>query len=78
MTSLFHRLISAYRVLITRRLLLIEVFRDKSKRDRVTLWGTMADKPEQVRILRALADSIERDHQLEERRRLVNLNKQKN
>lgn len=78
MTSFFHRLISAYRVLSTRRLLLIEVFRDKSKRDRVTLWGTMTDKPEQVRILRALADSIERDHQREERERLVNLSKQKN
>ncbi len=78
MTNLFHRLISAVRILVARRILLIEASRHRDGRDRITMWGTMPDKPEEVRVLRALADSIERDHQAEERQRLVNLNKQKN
>lgn len=78
MPNFFHRIISAYRVLMARRVLLIEATRHRDGRDRITLWGTMPDKAEQVRVLRALADSIERDHQREERTRLVNLSKQKN
>lgn len=78
MTSIFNRIVSAYRVLVVRRILIIEAHRDNTDRDRITLWGTMPDKPEEVRILRALADSVEREHQAEERQRLVNLNKQKN
>ena len=78
MKSIINRMISATRVLFTRRLLLVEAHRAKDGRDYITLWGTMTDKPEEIRILRKLADSIERDHQTEERKRLTNLAKQKN
>jgi hypothetical protein len=78
MSTIFNRVAMALRVLFARRILLIEARRGAWKQDRITLWGTVADKPEEIKILRALADSIERDHQREERQRLVNLNKQKN
>lgn len=78
MISFFTRIMSAYHVLFTRRVLLIEAHRDRSGRDRITMWGTMPDKPEEIRVLRALADSIETEHQQEERVRLVNLSEQIN
>lgn len=78
MKSIINRMISATRVLFTRRVLLIEAHRGQDGRDYITMWGTMPDKPEEIRILRTLADSIERDHQIEQRKRLVNLSKQTN
>jgi hypothetical protein len=78
MKNFFTRIMSCYYVLFTRRILLIEAHRDRSGLDRITMWGTMPDKPEEIRVLRALADSIEREHQQEERVRLVNLSKQTN
>lgn len=78
MNSFFNRIVSAWRVLYVRRVMLIEAHSVKHDLDRVTLWGSMANKPDQIKILRAMADSIERDHQQEERVRLVNLSKQTN
>jgi hypothetical protein len=78
MNSFFNRIVSACRILYVRRVLLIEAHTETTGLDRVTLWGSMPNKPDQVKILRAMADSIERDHQQEERVRLVNLSKQTN
>jgi transcriptional regulator GlxA family with amidase domain len=78
MRTIINRLISATRVLFIRRILLIEAHRGPNGRDQIIMWGTMPDKPEEIRVLRALADSIERTHQLEERARLVNTSKQIN
>jgi hypothetical protein len=78
MNDFFNRLVSAYRVLFVRRVLLIEAHRQKDGRDSITIWGTVHSKADQITILRALADSIEVDRQQEERTQLLNLSKQKN
>lgn len=76
--SFIDRIVIATRVLVCKRILLIEAKKETDKRDSITMYGTMHDKPQQIQVLRSLADSIERDHQVEERRRLVNLSKQIN
>jgi hypothetical protein len=78
MNNILNRLVSAFRVLYVRRVMLIEAHSVKDDLDRVTLWGSMTHKPDQIKILRAMADSIERDHQKEQRGRLVNVSEQKN
>lgn len=66
MNSIINRIVSAFRVLFVSRVLLIEAHSEENGLDRVTLWGSMPHKPDQVKILRAMADSIEREYKKED------------
>lgn len=58
-----NRLFAAFRVLFARRILVVQVKYVKRRRqDRITMYGTVTDPLDQVKILRSLADSIAADH----------------
>jgi hypothetical protein len=79
MNNFINRLVSAWRVLTVRRVMLIEAHHDAAlDKDAITLWGTMSDKKEQIKVLRTLANSIDADHQAEERVRMTNISTQIN
>lgn len=74
--GLLTRITAAGRVLFGADVLIIERrFDTEKKKDRITLWGTMQNKEDQIKVLHTLADSINADLQNE---KLTNLATQTN
>lgn len=77
MKSIINRIVTAFRVLFVRRVIVLEIHREavlnidgKAERDMITMWGTVDDQGVQVQILRELAKSIEYDIHKADRERV--------
>jgi hypothetical protein len=59
MTALINRVLLAIRILFGARVLVLEKRLDNKKnKDKITLWGSIDDRAEQVHTLGKMADSI--------------------
>lgn len=74
MNSILTRIGVAWSVVFSSRVLLIErKFCKKRNKDKITLWGTLDDKVEQVKILSRMADSIYADLSPEDKKKCSTL-----
>jgi hypothetical protein len=59
MNAIINRLLLASRILFGSRVLVLEKRYDKAKKmDKITLWGTIQDRPEQVETLSKMTQSL--------------------
>lgn len=72
MRNVFIHVMASFAILFRRRFLLIEVSKSKRhKTDRVSLWGTIEEREQQVYLLQELKKSIEADIEKEKNSKLT-------
>lgn len=79
MNEFINRIVTAWRALVVKRIMFIEISHDKKKgQDRVELWTTESDTILQAQTLRRLAESLEYDVQEQERKNRLHSHHKKN